>query len=214
MPPPCRGRCWSSSSWSSSSDLGRSGAAGGPWRRREGESRKRGSAEDGNVSEAPVGSILSQRMRGGRQELRRSGSARKGPSRTAGPASRRDGAELRHIPACPRMFSCIGCKGQPPAASSARGARGAAAQGWYSSRQPLALLKPSCSFPALCLSKPSRDPNISWGEAGGPLCAPKVDGGGCPRPEGGGAGGCLLPNLHVSLMNCSCQSRVSRQNSS
>lgn len=30
----------------------------------EGESRKRGSVEDGSVSEAPVGSILSQRMQG------------------------------------------------------------------------------------------------------------------------------------------------------
>lgn len=74
---------------------------------KEGESRKRGSAEDGNMSEAPVGSILSQRMRGGREELRRSGAARKGPSRTADPASRRDGAELQHVPACPRTFSCV-----------------------------------------------------------------------------------------------------------
>lgn len=53
-------------SWRSSSDLPRrSGAAGGPpVGAGKGESRKRGSAEDGNVSEAPVGSILSQRMRG------------------------------------------------------------------------------------------------------------------------------------------------------
>lgn len=34
------------------------------WVRGKGESRKRGSAEDGNVSEAPVGSVLSQRMQG------------------------------------------------------------------------------------------------------------------------------------------------------
>lgn len=35
-----------------------------PSEHREGENRKRGSAKDGNVSEAPVGSILSWRMRG------------------------------------------------------------------------------------------------------------------------------------------------------
>lgn len=73
---------------------------------------------------------------------------------------------------------------------------------------------PSQLFASPSPASGCRDPNIPWAEAGGSPCAPTVDGGGCPHPEGGGAGGCLPPNLHVSLMNCSCQSCVSRQNSS
>lgn len=81
-------------------------------------------------------------------------------------------------------------------------------------------------FQLLCLSSPCAETPVPPGDkAKRSPCAPKLLGvGGCPSLEsvragegvgaGGLRGGCLLPNLGVSLMNCSCQSRVSRRNSS
>lgn len=95
-PPPCRGRCREQVAASLAEERLRSPQEErrgwrSPGGRGEGESRKRGSAEDGNVSEAPVSSILSQRMRGVlcvcglRGAVPQWGVARKGMSKAADP---------------------------------------------------------------------------------------------------------------------------------
>lgn len=170
-----------------------------PSGRGEGESRKRGTAEDGNVSEAPVGSILSQRMWGVSavcEEPRGRGRARQ---------LVRDGAELQRSTSqpSPEHFPALGCQGEPPAASRAQGKRGAAAQGWDGSRQPLVLVargseagvcRPALSPAALPLQAQRRldgeTPVSPGGETSGAPCAPKAAGAGgvCPSPESGRAG--------------------------
>lgn len=122
-----------------------------------------------------------------------------------------DGAGLWCVP---ELFAVLLCKGEPSASRCCAVGLGHPFPLWQRAAELLpCAVPPQPSAPRAPQSR------------GVPVCS---NGGGCPcsppqhtpaQPPkssraGRGSGGLPLPHLSVSLMNCSCQSPVSRRNSS